>query len=511
MVRRGLLAALAAIALVPSAASGRAGAPAVALGCDPLALAGPAPAAARVSEEAALGGVVEPNVEQAYERVVAHGLDPATRRARASGPVRVPVFVHVVQPSAGVGVVPAAQIASQVTVLNDSFGGSTGGDNSGFVFELVDTDVTVNPTWNNLEPDTPQEVAMKTTLREGGARALNIYVVDLTAGLLGWATFPEEYAGNSAMDGVVVEKDSLPGGSLSPYNLGDTATHEVGHWFGLFHTFQGGCGPPGDLVEDTEPEEEPHFDCLNSDSCPGGASDPVDNFMSYADDACMFRFTPGQGNRMHDETALFRNGAPVASGQAISASPGEAVPVTVEASDPDGDQLSFSVGDPPGHGTIGGSGAALTYTASRDYTGPDSFTVRATDVFGAAATATVSVDVEGLRVTAKAKRKQRLKRLTVSGGCGSDECKVVATGKIVARAPGDGKVARAARTFKLKRISGQAQPNDLAKLRLRVAKSKRRLLRLLEDGWRAKAKVTVTATGPSGDESAQKTSIVVTL
>ena len=122
----------------------------------------------------------------------------------------------------------------------------------------------------------------------------------------------------------------------------------------------------------------------------------------------------------------------------------------------------------------------------------------------------MSIDVKGLRVTASAQRKQRLKRLTVSGGCGSDECKVVATGKIVARDPGDGKVARAARTFKLKRISGQAQPNDAAKLRLRVAKSKRRLLRLLEDGWRAKAKVTVTATGPSGDESAQKTSIVVT-
>ena len=180
------------------------------------------------------------------------------------------------------------------------------------MFELVDTDVTINPAWSPLEVDTSEEAAMKTALHEGGARALNLYIVDLST-LLGWATFPEEYAGAPVMDGVVVENDSLPGGP-APYGEGDTATHEVGHWLGLFHTFQGGCGPPGDFVDDTEPENGPHFGCPVINSCPGGANDPVDNFMSYSDDACMHRFTAGQGNRMHDQTAAFRNGAPTGAG-----------------------------------------------------------------------------------------------------------------------------------------------------------------------------------------------------
>lgn len=131
------------------------------------------------------------------------------------------------------------------------------------------------------------------------------------------------------------------------------------------------------------------------------------------------------------------------------------------------------------------------------------------DVFGVTDEAVIRVEVDrGLAL--KADGRQRVRRLAVTGNCGNDECSVVATGRIAARDSGAGKDARPARTFKLKRASGQAQPNRSAKLRLRVARSKRRLLRLLENGWRAKAKVTVTATGPSGQKSTEKTSIVVT-
>ena len=99
---------------------------------------------------------------------------------------------------------------------------------------------------------------------------------------------------------------SLPGGAAAPYNLGDTATHEVGHWLGLYHTFQGGCIPPGDSVTDTPRVSEPNFGDPargSIDSCAtpaneGGPSvkrvDSVQNFMDYTDDICMDSFTKDQ-------------------------------------------------------------------------------------------------------------------------------------------------------------------------------------------------------------------------
>jgi len=502
----GLLTAAAVAA--PSAAGASEGGP-LSPDCDPFGLAGPETAGdARISEQAFEAGVVEPNVDEAYEDALESGLEnatePAGRRARATGPVRAPVYVHVIQDGPGVGVIPAPRIESQIGVLNTAFGGGTGGDNTGVVFELVDTDVTINPAWSPLEVDTSEEAAMKAALHEGGARALNLYIVDLST-LLGWATFPEDYAGAPVIDGVVVENDSLPGGP-APYGEGDTATHEVGHWLGLFHTFQGGCGPSGDFVDDTEPENGPHFGCPVINSCPGGANDPVDNFMSYSDDACMHRFTAGQGNRMNDQTAAFRNGAPTGAAQSASTS-GETVAVNIAATDPDGDALSYAVTDAPGHGTLGGTGAALTYTPDKNYAGPDSFTVSATDVFGATARVPVSISVGGLKL--KAKAKQRLSKLSVTGSCGSGACDLTATGRIVTNGSGGNRAARASRTFKLKKASAKAKPNESAKLRLKLAKPKqRRLLELLKSGWKATAKVSVAAEG-SGGASRQRVSITV--
>jgi hypothetical protein len=225
----------------------------------------------------------------------------ADMAVQAMGVGEIKVYFHVITSSAGAGGVTSAQIASQISILNAAYAGY------GVSFVLADSDITANNSWYTMGYGTAAEKEAKSSLRKGTADDLNIYSANIGGGLLGWATFPSNYSGNPNMDGVVVLNASLPGGSAAPYNLGDTATHEVGHWLGLYHTFQGGC-KDGDQVTDTPAERSPAYGCpTGRDSCKAQKGlDPITNFMDYTDDACMNTFTALQGQRINDQWATFR-------------------------------------------------------------------------------------------------------------------------------------------------------------------------------------------------------------
>lgn len=237
-------------------------------------------------------------------------IDPAAH----TGALRtINVYVHVIRKglTQADGNIPDAWINAQIGVLNDSFnGGSVGGANAWFQFNLVSIDRTTNATWYTAGPGTAAEAAMKAALRQGTCDDLNIYTTSPGGGYLGWATFPWNCAGNRSQDGIVVLNESLPGGGAAPYNGGDTAVHEVGHWAGLYHTFQGGCSQSGDYVADTPGERSPAYGCpVGRDSCRNRAGlDPIRNFMDYTDDPCMYEFTAGQSSRIDSMWHTYREG-----------------------------------------------------------------------------------------------------------------------------------------------------------------------------------------------------------
>jgi len=260
------------------------------------------------------GNVVAPEARAAMEA------DFSAKRVRVApaADASIDVHWHVIQRNTSLsgGHVPASQITDQIAVLNEAYAGT------GVTFDLVNTTYVTNPTWfaraSPYSDGLSTQTAMKTALRQGDAATLNLYSVGFTSGtaaggLLGYATFPTDYTSAPKDDGVVFLFSSTPGGTTAPFDLGGTVQHEVGHWTGLYHTFNEGdlentCNGSSDEVDDTPAEKTPASGCPTTrDTCPTLAgADPIHNYMDYSDDICYTEFTAGQIDRLTDMMATYR-------------------------------------------------------------------------------------------------------------------------------------------------------------------------------------------------------------
>ncbi|KAL1614203.1 putative peptidase m43 pregnancy-associated plasma-a [Diplodia seriata] len=221
----------------------------------------------------------------------------------AQAAISVPTWFHVVAASESEedGYVSDAQLEEQIAVLNDNFGPS------GISFTLAGTTRTINSNW----ADDGAELAMKKQLRKGDYGTLNVYFQREIGGNLGYCYFPDNVSSGSNdfyYDGCSILSASVPGGSATNYNEGKTTTHEVGHWFGLYHTFQGGCTGSGDQIDDTPAQASSSSGCpVGRDSCPNQAGvDPIHNYMDYTYDSCYEEFTEDQITRMNNMWSTYR-------------------------------------------------------------------------------------------------------------------------------------------------------------------------------------------------------------
>jgi hypothetical protein len=263
-----------------------------------------------VSEDSvvqARGGRGEPDLGQ-----VAQDLPAAAKgQAQQGFSATVPVYFHVITDGSA-GSLTLSQIQTQIAVLNNTFAGGEGGADTGFSFRLAGVTRTDNATWFYADAGGAPEHRMKQALHTGGPGDLNLYSTTAGEALLGWAYLPEIVTkpGQAYLDGVVFDWETIPGTSTryaGTYDQGETATHEVGHWLNLEHTFYGGCSAKGDFVDDTPAEKTPTSGCpAGKDTCRAPGDDPIHNYMDYSYDSCYTQFTPGQAQRMADAWLFYR-------------------------------------------------------------------------------------------------------------------------------------------------------------------------------------------------------------
>ena len=240
-------------------------------------------------------------------------------RLVSGGIIEIPVVVNVLYRTSAENI-SDAQIQSQIDVLNEDFSATNVDYNLTNTYQTVKSgnigvrfvlDQTVRKITNKKSWSTNN--AMKKTAQGGidptsPTTKLNIWVCNMSGGILGYAQFP---GGSSTTDGIVCDDKAFGrvGSAAAPFNKGRTATHEVGHWINLRHIWgDATCG--NDYVDDTPLHNTYNFGCPaegHRSTCSGTPVEMTMNYMDYADDACMYMFSAGQKSRM---LATFVAGGP---------------------------------------------------------------------------------------------------------------------------------------------------------------------------------------------------------
>jgi hypothetical protein len=231
----------------------------------------------------------------------------------------IEVWVHILQHTNGDGNIPDSAVHSQIAILNEDFRAITGtlggdGNDAAIYFKLAGITRTVNTTWFN------DGGSYFNTLAVDPHNYMNMYS-NSAGGNLGYVPFlPTDFAPGTGSvgansDRVVILWESMGRDApFPPYDLGRTATHEVGHYLGLEHVFSGGCGTAtapgcystGDLLCDTNADSTFHFGCpVGATSC-SSTPVPIENYMEYTDDLCMEKFTIEQNRRMRCALTNYR-------------------------------------------------------------------------------------------------------------------------------------------------------------------------------------------------------------
>ena len=247
--------------------------------------------------------------------------------------ITIPVVFHVIW-NDPIENVSDNQIYSQLDILNEDFrllNADSLDDTHPFWQYTADTEIefclasvdedgnatngitrtqTTVITWDDNNSDDIKSTANGGHDNWDATQYLNIYVVNLDGGTLGFATFPDDLATDPFMDGVVIRYEAFGDigtagtGTFQANDGGRTATHEVGHWLNLRHIWGDTiCGD--DFVGDTEIAEDANYGCPNfpyndNSTCGSGADGEMYmNYMDYVDDNCMNMFTAGQAARMH--------------------------------------------------------------------------------------------------------------------------------------------------------------------------------------------------------------------